>query len=218
MAKTKKDPTILELEEKLKDLKRKEKQEKLARKKEYEALRNEVAEGLVTQAKHLSAQILEFKEQSLRKANEFRNTMLEYGELRGGADNKGSFEFKDASDTFKVVVKTNTIKGFDERADMAEQHLKTFLESFVKKRDKLTYNMIIKLLERNVKTGKLDISNINRLYTMEEEISNEEFTKAITLFKESYQDKRTATYIQFYHRSEASGQWLPVVLNITGNQ
>lgn len=208
------DPEIDELETKLKELKKKQQDERAKKRREYEASRDELSESLVTAAKHLNTQLAQFKEEAIKKALEFRDRMLEYGDIRGGEKNKGNFEFKDASDSFKVVMSTNVIKGFDERADMGETHLKTFLESFVKKRDITMYNLIMSLLERNKKTGKLDISNINRLYTMEDQIDDPEFKKALQLFKESYNEKRTATYIRFFFKSETTGEWVPITLNI----
>ena len=209
------NPEIDELEARLKALKDQERKEKIKLRNAYEATRNEISERLVTEAKHLSTMLAEFRDKSIKAAFEFRDKMLEYGDIRGGENNKGNFEFKDASDSFKVVISTNVIKGFDERADMGEKHLKTFLEQFVKKRDLVTYNLIMSLLERNAKTGKLDISNINRLYSMENQIDDPEFKRALELFKESYNEKRTAVYIRFFDKDEATNTWKPVNLNIT---
>lgn len=215
MAKSnKKSDEIKQLEEKLKRARKQEREERNKKRAQYENLRDTTSETLVTEAKHLHTQLAEFKEKAQKLAAEFRDQMLEHGSIRGGENNKGSYEFTHSSEMFKIQVKSQVQKGFDERAELAEKHLRNFIEDFVKKRDKEMYTLIVGILERNQKTGKLDVSNINRLYKIEDKFDHPEWVAALAMFKEAYHEQKTTSYIQFLQKDE-HGKWQPVVLNLS---
>lgn len=197
---------LKDLQQQMKDREAKEKAAREAKRKDYEKDREKLITGLCDEARTLSTAIVAFKKKALGSMFGFRDKLLEYGDLRKGEHNKGSFEIKSDDDKLKIVFTTQLRKEFDERADTAEEHLKKFLNGFVKKRDQKLFEFIMSLLERNKKTGKLDISNINRLYAIEEQFDDADWKKALALFKESYKETGTAQYVRMYARSEA-GQW-----------
>lgn len=200
------------LQEQLKQRERDKQLELQQKRRAYESEKDKLVEDFVTRARHVSNEIAQLKSDAIQAFEEFRLKMLEYGDLRGGEKNKGSFQLRDSSDQFQVSVRNAVSKAFDERAELAEQHLKQFLESFVRKRDTKLYKMIMTLLERNEKTGKLDISNIQRIYKMEHDFDDENWLKAVQLFKEAYQERTQKTYIQFSVKTEQDHEWTPILL------
>lgn len=207
-----KKPTIEELRAQLKEAEAEELREKEAKKKTYLKTRDALAKELIQDANELSGLIEKFKEASWAKVKAFRSEMLEYGELRKG-EGQQNYSFTNSDDTCKIDVSVQAKMQFDERAASAEVHLKNFLNSFVKKKDLPTYELVTSLLEKNGKTGQYDISNINRLYQLEDRFDNEDWKKAIRLFKESYRETGSSSYIRFYLR-DAKSKWKMIPLNI----
>lgn len=195
--------TVAELEAALKLAKQKEKAEKEAARTEYETEKDTLIKVIGVAAISVHEELVQLKENTFKSMDDFREKMLKYGQIKGGENNKGNFEIK--NDAFKIVFKSQVVKGFDERSELAEKHLKEFLSTFVKKRDKELHELILSLLERNSKTGDLDISNIQRLYAMEDKFDDENWKKAIALFKESFVANKTTRYITIYTRNANDG-------------
>ena len=71
---------------------------------------------------------------------------------------------------FKLEVKSNKVKSFDERADLAAERLIDYLKNYIahseKGVDDPMYQMAMTLLERN-RQGDLDYKSISKLYELE---------------------------------------------------
>lgn len=135
----------------------------------------------------------------------FKSIMAEYGQLR----EPGQMSFKLQHDDFRVIVKSNKIKAFDERADMAAERLITFLKDWIKQSDKGTdnpmYQLAMTLLERN-KQGDLDYKSISKLYELEAQFNSTEYSAIMQLFKESNMIEGTCTNYYFEER-DTNGVW-----------
>lgn len=82
----------------------------------------------------------------------FRNVMREYGQLRmRQGEETATFSVVDGN--FKLEVKSNKVKSFDERADLAAERLIDYLKNYIahseKGVDDPMYQMAMTLLERN---------------------------------------------------------------------
>lgn len=204
--------SIRELEKVLNERKTKENAEREARRNEYEIEKTELINTLGITALTTANALKVFKDDAMNNVRHFRTKLLEYGQLRKGEANKGNFEIK--NDDFKITFSSQVRKCFDERSELAEEKLKNFLGSFVKKRDKDLHDLVLSLLERNPKTGDLDISNIQRLYKLEDRFDNDDWREAIRLFKESYNPEGTAYYLRFFKRDEDNA-WKLINLNFS---
>ncbi len=195
----------------LKDKQKAEKDLQAKKRKTYENNRTQLIDELGGFADTLVAQMLDLKYESFKRLAEFREQMLEYGTLRRGDKNKGSFEIK--NDQYKILFTSQINKRFDERAELAEQKLRTFMDGFIKKRDLKMYNLIKTILERNPKTGDYDIDLINRLYKMEDQFDDQNWKDALRLFKESYNPYGTAQYVRFFKMNTTNNSWEALVLD-----
>ncbi|MBL6448548.1 DUF3164 family protein [Fulvivirga sp. 29W222] len=196
--------------EQLLEKRRKTKQRKEeARRKKYEQDRENLIKDLTKEAVEISIEIKHFKRDAFNKMDQFYEVMKQYGDIK--PNSKGGFSIENAEGTLKIKYSSQTRKGFDERADMAEQKLKSFLERFVKVRAKETYKLVLQLLERT-HSGDFDDKLIMKLWNMENDFDDEDWREAIKLFKESYNPKETTRYINFYQRND-KGQWELINLN-----
>lgn len=201
-----------DLEKALEARKAKESAERDARRNEYETEKAALISNLGNTALITAEALRDFKANAMDNVRNFRAKLLEYGQLRKGEANKGNFEIK--NDDFKITFSSQVRKCFDERSELAEEKLKSFLGSFVKKRDKDLHDLVLSLLERNPKSGDLDISNIQRLYKLEDRFDDNDWREAIRLFKESYNPEGTAYYVRFFQRDEDNA-WKLINLNFS---
>lgn len=137
----------------------------------------------------------------------FRNVMREYGQLRmRQGEETATFSVVDGN--FKLEVKSNKVKSFDERADLAAERLIDYLKNYIahseKGVDDPMYQMAMTLLERN-RQGDLDYKSISKLYELESRF-DEEYASIMQLFKESNVVYKTATNYYFHKRDE-NGVW-----------
>lgn len=204
--------SVSELQELLKEKQAAETAEKHAKRKRYETRKEELINTLGSFAEQLRGQMQQLKNDAFVEMGSFRKQMMEYGEIRGGEKNKGSFELK--NERYKVIFRSQVNKCFDERAELAEEKLRQFLSTFVKKKDKPAYELVMALLERNDKTGDFDIHLINRLYKMRDRFDDALWHEALDLFQESYSPYGSAQYIQFLMKNEETNTYEPIVLDL----
>ena len=147
-----------------------------------------------------------FREWLESESGAFRNVMRDYGQLRRGEE-QASFSVVDGN--FKLEVKSNKVKSFDERADMAAERLINYLKDYVGRTDKGVddpmYQLAMTLLERN-KQGDLDYKSISKLYDLEAQFNDPEYSEIMQLFKESNVVNGTAINFYFHQRDER-GVW-----------
>ena len=123
------------------------------------------------------------------------------------SDEQRSYTITDGD--FRLEVKSNKVKGFDERADMAADrlidYLKRYMQNSEKGSDDPMYQMAMTLLERN-KMGDLDYKSISKLYELEDKF-DEEYADIMRLFKEANVVQRNATNYYFSRRNPENGVW-----------
>lgn len=202
--------SVAQLEELLAQKKQEERAQKEAERKAYEKDRNDLVFWACCEAVDQHHGLLEFKTKVMDRLRGWLERMRTYGDAKVTQEN---FEIMSENQDLKVVFTLQITKGFDERSKLAEEKIKQFLNEFIKKRDKRTYELISGYMERNHVTNELDIKNINRLYKMEDDFPDHPlFKEAIQLFKESYTEKKSKHYARFFKRGE-NNEWKPIVLD-----
>lgn len=186
------------------ELQAKDKEERLSRRAAYEGLREQFLSDISVVLDDVIGQVEEFREYLKNEVEAFREVMAEYGKLK--KDNQQSFTI--SNDTFKVVVKSNKVKKFDERADMAAVKLVEYLRAYIAESEKGTddpmYQLAMTLLERN-KQGDLDYKSISKLYELEDRF-DDGYKAIMNLFRESNIVMSTAVNYYFYRRDD-QGVW-----------
>ncbi len=189
----------------LAQLKQEENDYRIARREAYEALRSEFMHAVRGKAEALTEDVTGFKKWLEGETDSFTAVMKEYGQVKSGE--QMSYTIVDGD--FKLEVKSNKVKGFDERADMAAERLIDYLKRYMQRSDKGAddpmYQMAMTLLERN-KMGDLDYKSISKLYELEDKFDGE-YADIMRLFKEANVVQRNARNFYFWKRNPENGVW-----------
>lgn len=185
-------------------LQREEREEKLNRRNAYETLRTEFMNDIWAGLIDVTNLVSKFREGIENETKSFYAIMREYGHLR--KSDQQSFTIIDGDR--KIVVKSNKVKGFDERADVAAERLIDYLKAYIERSEKGTedpmYQLGMTLLERN-RQGELDYKSISKLYELEDKFDGE-YREIMELFRESNVVYSTSINYYFY-RKDALGVW-----------
>lgn len=186
-------------------LQQEEKDDRIARREAYEALRGEFLHEMKAKVEALTEDVTGFKKWLEGETDSFTAVMKEYGQVKSGE--QMSYTIVDGD--FKLEVKSNKVKGFDERADMAAERLIDYLKRYMQRSDKGAddpmYQMAMTLLERN-RTGDLDYKSISKLYELEDKFDGE-YAEIMRLFKEANIVQRNARNYYFWKRNPENGVW-----------
>lgn len=181
------------------------KNDRVAKRETYEALRGEFMYDVLTRVNDVEQTVSGFKKWLDGEVTAFTKVMREYGAVKN--DGQQSYTITDGD--FKLEVKFNKVKGFDERADIAAERLVDYLKRYMAASEKGVedpmYQMAMTLLERN-KTGDLDYKSISKLYELEDKF-DEEYAEIMQLFKEANVVQNTATNYYFSKRDPENGVW-----------
>jgi hypothetical protein len=178
---------------------------KKERKAAYEGIRASVVLNIEQKVRNVTSDVMGLFAYVWEETKAFRDVMAEYGMLR--SNEQLSYTLQE--ENFKVEVKTNKVKKFDERADIAASRLVEFLRAWIEAKDKGTndpmYQLAMTMIERN-KEGDLDYKSISKLYELEEQFADTDYSAIMQLFKESNVTEGTATNFYFWQKTEL-GVW-----------
>ena len=181
------------------------KNDRVAKRESYEALRGQFMYDVLTRVNDVEQTVSGFKKWLDDETGAFTKVMREYGAVKN--DGQQSYTITDGD--FKLEVKFNKVKGFDERADLAAERLVDYLKRYMAASEKGVedpmYQMAMTLLERN-KTGDLDYKSISKLYELEDKFDGE-YAEIMQLFKEANVVQNTATNYYFSKRNAETGVW-----------
>lgn len=179
--------------------------DRVAKRESYEALRAEFMYDVLTRVNDVEQTVSGFKKWLDGETSAFTKVMREYGAVK----NEGQQSYTITDGDFKLEVKFNKVKGFDERADLAAERLVDYLKRYMAASEKGVedpmYQMAMTLLERN-KTGDLDYKSISKLYELEDKFDGE-YAEIMQLFKEANVVQNTATNYYFSKRNAETGVW-----------
>ena len=155
---------------------------------------------------NVTADVKGFKEWLREESSAFVKLMREYGQVK--TDEQKNYTITDGD--FRLQISCNSVKGFDERADLAAERLVAFLKDYMKKSEKGTddpmYQLAMTLLERN-QAGDLDYKSISKLYELEDKFNDPEYSEIMKLFQESNVVQKNATNYYFWKRDKETGVW-----------
>jgi hypothetical protein len=179
--------------------------DRLSKREAYEALRGEFMKSVKARLQTVTEEVGGFKQWLDEESAAFTGVMKDYGQVK--SEQQQSFTITDGD--FRLEVKFNKVKGFDERADMAAErlmeYLKGYMEASASGMDDPMYQMAMTLLERN-KKGDLDYKSISKLYELEDKF-DAEYGEIMKLFRESNVVQTTATNYYFMERNPETGVW-----------
>lgn len=180
-----------------------------AKRDAYEGLRAEFMHRVEEFLVNVTADVKGFKQWLEKESEGFISVMRDYGQLKN-ADQR-NYTITDGD--FRLQVASNSVKGFDERADMAAERLVAYLKNYMQKSEKgqedPMYQLAMTLLERNQR-GDLDYKSSSKLYELEDRFGDQEYKDIMTLFKESNVVQKTAVNYYFFRRHKETGVWMRI--------
>ena len=180
-----------------------------AKRDAYEGLRAEFMHRVEEFLVNVTADVKGFKQWLEKESEGFISVMRDYGQLKN-ADQR-NYTITDGD--FRLQVASNSVKGFDERADMAAERLVAYLKNYMQKSEKgqedPMYQLAMTLLERNQR-GDLDYKSISKLYELEDRFGDQEYKDIMTLFKESNVVQKTAVNYYFFRRHKETSVWMRI--------
>lgn len=196
--------TSKQKEELLRQLQREVKSEREQKREAYESLRSQFISEVFENVIGLTDSVTNFKRWLDKEGAAFKKVMSEYGQTK--FEDQGSFTITEGD--MKLEIRSNKIKTFDERADLAAERLIDYLRKYMLKSERGAedpiYQLAMTLLERN-KQGQLDYKSISKLYTLEDKF-DEEYSDIMVLFKESNVVQKTALNY-YFSRRDKDGVW-----------
>jgi hypothetical protein len=179
--------------------------DRLSRRETYEGLRKDFMQGVKARVSDVTKSVADFKAWLDDEVGTFTSLMREYGQVK--TEGQQSYTITDGD--FRLEVKFNKVKGFDERADMAAERLVEYLQGYMERSaagvDDPMYQMAMTLLERN-KKGDLDYKSISKLYELEDKFDGE-YVEIMKMFREANVVQATATNYYFSERNDQTGVW-----------
>lgn len=192
-------------EELLRTLTANKQQSELDKRNAYESIRTSFGRNVKDEVVRVALSVKKFRDWLDKESEGFKGVMAEYGKLRS----KEQRGYTLVVDDFKLEVKSQDVKGFDERAELAAQRLMEYLGAYIDKSEKgeddPMYQLCMNLLERN-RNGKFNYTSISKLYQLEGKFNDEEYTSIMNLFRESNVTKETVVSYYFSMKSE-DGVW-----------
>ena len=190
-----------EREELLSRLSAEKKRKEAAKRKNYQKMRNKFITSTEKRVRKYVRDGMELKRWRQDEANTFYNAMKGYGELKRDEQ----LGFTVGNDNFRIQVKGNRVKRFDERADIAEKRLIDYLNRWIQSKGEgernPVYKLAMSLLQRN-EAGDLDYKSISRLYELEQDFNDTEYTSIMQLFRESNIVEGTVVRFYFEEKDE----------------
>ena len=170
----------------------------------YEGIRAQFMHDVFGRLEPLVTDVCAFKDFLDNESDSFKQIMHEYGQTR--SSDQESYTITDGD--LKLDVRSNKVKAFDERADMAAKRLVDYLDDYIAKSDKgrddPMYQLAMSLLERN-RQGDLDYKSISKLYEMEKKFDGE-YSEIMDLFRESNTVVKTAINY-YFSKKDKNGIW-----------
>lgn len=189
----------------LKTLSAQQQQSELDKRNAYESIRTSFGRNVKDEVVRVALSVKKFRDWLDKESEGFKEVMAEYGKLRS----KEQRGYTLVVDDFKLEVKSQDVKGFDERAELAAQRLMEYLGAYIDKSEKgeddPMYLLCMNLLERN-RNGKFNYTSISKLYQLEGKFNDEEYTSIMNLFRESNVTKETVVSYYFSQKGE-DGVW-----------
>lgn len=180
-----------------------------AKRDAYEGLRAEFMHRVEEFLVNVTADVKDFKQWLEKESEGFISVMRDYGQIK----NVDQRNYTITDGDFRLQVASNSVKGFDERADMAAERLVAYLKNYMQKSEKgqedPMYQLAMTLLERNQR-GDLDYKSISKLYELEDRFGDQEYKDIMTLFKESNVVQKTAVNYYFFRRHKETGVWMRI--------
>lgn len=172
--------------------------------------RDAVVKGLCEEAKKKSSDLMAFKITAMTTIQDFlERSLAEYDIKHGGK--KGNVTLTTFSGKFKIERRIQDKLVFDERLQAAKALVDQCIQSWGK-----GGNANLRVLVNDAfqvdKEGKISTGRV--LGLRRHDIQDEQWLRAMKAISDSTRTASTKPYIRFYERDDASGEYVPINLDV----
>jgi hypothetical protein len=184
----------------------------LSKIKEIDKLRHQRVTELCVQAKDASQKLLAFKLTAMQAVQEFvQESLAQYDAKLGGK--KGNVTLVSFDGRFKVIRQMQETIVFDERLQAA----KSLIDECIHAWSKGSNDNIKALVNDAFQVDKQGSVNTGRVLGLRSlKITDEKWQRAMQAISDSMKVAATKPYIRFYERDDASGEYMPITLDVAG--
>lgn len=185
----------------------------VAKIKPIDKARHETVLTMVDQARKMAETLRQFKLAALQAIDGFvQESADEYGAKLGGK--KGNVTLVSFDGRYKVIRAIADTLVFDERLQVAKSLIDECVMAWAK-----GANANIKALVNHAfqvdQAGKVSTSRVLGLRRLE--IDDEKWRRAMEAIADSMRVASSKAYIRFYERDDASGEYLPIPLDVSAS-
>lgn len=182
-----------------------------AKVKELDKERDRVVRKLVKAAQEMSAALGQFKLLAMSEVEQFVDlSAAEYGQPIRGAQGKGNVTLTSFDGRFKVERAVQESLVFDERLQVAKQ----IIDSCVHRWAKGANANIQALVNHAFQVDKAGNVSTGRVLSLRQlDIKDDDWDRAMAAIADSMKATASKSYVRFYERNDATGQYEAISLN-----
>lgn len=178
--------------------------------KEIDKLRDDLVKKLVWEAKKASVHIANFKQDAFSEISAFVElSAKEYGAKLGGK--KGNLTLNSFDGKYKIQRANADNINFDERLQIAKSLIDDCIHSWAGGADDKIKTLVNHAFQVD-KEGKVSTGRILGLRRLK--IEDEKWEEAMKAISDSISISFSKSYIRLYERNEATGEYIPIPLDI----
>lgn len=182
-------------------LQKEENENKITETRAYEGIKGDFLKDLFFKVDNQEDETSKFLEFIKSESEAFHKIMMDYGKLKSAKQKN----FSITNGQFKLEVKSQAVKRFDERAEVAAQALVEFLQGWIESKEdgaeNPMYQLNMSLISKN-RAGDFDNKKISLLYKHEESFNDPRYSEIMQMFRNAHTVDGTAIHYYFWKKDE----------------
>lgn len=189
-----------------------EKAQKEAERATYKEMVNDAVEKLLPELEKLSALLSSKK---VEVYDTFHTILEMKASVYGVSENQVSHSFTNEAKTQRIVLGYHQVDNYDDTVNVGIGKVYGYIESLAKDAEtRVLVNTILRLLQKDGKSGQLKASKVMQLRTMANESRNAEFIDGVNIIEKAYAPTISKQYVRA-ERKNNIGEWVNIPLGMT---
>lgn len=193
----------------------KERAEKAKQDREaYRSLVDEAIRATMPELAGVSEALADQKEAVYRRFEEIVKLKGDLFGLKEGG--QWSHTFTSSDSMMRIKLGSHTLDAYDDTAEVGIEKVREYIAGLAgdNPRTRELVNMVMKLLQKDAKSGQLKASRVLQLDKLAQESGSDEFIEGVRIIKEAYRPTASKRYVQAEVKDE-TGAWKNIPLGMT---
>lgn len=145
--------------------------------------------------------------------NDFKKVLELKNDLYNVKDDQQTHTFTTADGKLSIELGYRTINDYDSTLSAGIAKIKTYIGSLASEDKNPELIQMVNLLLRLDKNGNLKPSRVMELSNLANQIDNTEFREGVAILQQSYQPRRSSTFISARENEETGRKYLPLSMS-----